>query len=94
MQVLFAQKETSLNLLRLQRAAIEALGATRVAAAVTTLHELLTRTRLVGGVEFDRLRGFAARALAVNNTREARAALDDAKRSKNRAVRLASGGAS
>jgi hypothetical protein len=71
---------------------VETLGATKAVGAVPILNELLTRSKLVGGGDFDRLRGVAARALGVNNTREARAALDEGKRSKNRAVRLASGG--
>lgn len=91
-QALFATKETEANLQRLQRAAVEALGMSKVSAAVPILNDLLTRTKLMGGGDFDRMRSVAARALAVNNTREARAALDDGKRSKNRAVRLACGG--
>jgi hypothetical protein len=91
-QALYALKETEANVQRLQRAAVETLGVTKHAAAVPVLVELLTRTKMMGGGDFDRLRTSAARALAVNNTREARAALDDGKRSKNRAVRLACGG--
>ncbi len=87
-QALFAQKETPTGVFRLQRAAIETLGATRAIDAVPILVELLTRTRLVGGGEFDRMRGFAARALSINNTHEARQALDEGKRSKNKAVRI------
>lgn len=93
-QALFAQKETPANVLRLQRAAIDTLGLTRAVPAVPILNELLTRSRLMGAGEFDKQRGFAARALGVNNTSLARNALDEGKRSKNRAVRLASGGAS
>jgi hypothetical protein len=91
-QTLYATKETDANVQRLQRAAVEALGATKTGAAVPILQELLMRTKLMGGADFDRLRGVAARALTMNNTREARAVLDDGKRSKNRAVRLACGG--
>ncbi|HEY4223396.1 MAG TPA: hypothetical protein VGO62_18690 [Myxococcota bacterium] len=91
-QALNAQKETPASVFRLQRASVEALGACKSTLAVPALQELLLRTRLVGGADLDRMRSFAARALAQNNTREARAVLDDGKSSRNRAVRLACGG--
>lgn len=91
LQALFAMKESEANVQRLQRAAVDALGATRAPNAVPTLFELVTRSKLVGGAEFDRLRTVAARALGVNSTREARSALEEGKRSKNRAVRVACG---
>jgi len=88
---LLATKEDKAALFRLQRTAIEALGATRGAAAVVVLKELLHRTRLVGGADLDRMRPFVARALTINGTREARAVVEDGRSSKSRSVRLACG---
>jgi hypothetical protein len=93
-QALGALKETPQNFFRLQRTAVETLGATRSPAAVPILAELLTRVRLVGGGDWDRMRGIAARALGVNNTREARLVLDEGKRHKQKVVRVACGATS
>jgi hypothetical protein len=90
--VMYAQKEKAENLFKLQRTAVEALGLSKSSLAVPSLAELLTRQKLMGGGDYDRMRPFAARALHINNTREARLVLDDGKRSKIRAVRLACGG--
>lgn len=90
-QVLSAQKEDANGLFRLQRTAIEALGATKSADAVPALEELLLRTRLVGGGDLDRLRPFVGRALSINASREARLVLDNGRRHKSKPVRLACG---
>lgn len=92
-QALSIQKEPE-QLFRLQKAAIETLGNTRSPTAVPVLTEMLTRTRIIGTQDPERYRPIAGRALAVNNTREAREALDEGKRSKQRTVRLASGATS
>lgn len=90
-QVLSAQKENADGLFRLQRTAVEALGATKASAAVPALEELLLRTRLVGGAELDRMRPFVGRALGINASREARLALENGRRHKSKPVRLACG---
>ncbi|MBX7099558.1 MAG: hypothetical protein K1X89_17715 [Myxococcaceae bacterium] len=74
-------------LLHAERAAIEALGATRSEAAVPALENLLTRKKLLGGKRFDLLRPDAARALALNATPAARAVLQAGKTSTHDAVR-------
>ncbi|MDP2344078.1 MAG: hypothetical protein Q8O67_24185 [Deltaproteobacteria bacterium] len=91
-QLLLLTKDDAAGLFRLQRTAIEALGACKSGLAVPALDELLNRTRLVGGGELDRLRPFVGRALGINGTREARACLDNGRRSKSKPVRLACGG--
>lgn len=91
-QMLSMQKDDSANLTRLQRMAVEALGASRTSEAVALLEQLLTRTRLIGGAELDRMRQPAARALVAHGSPEAREVLEAGKTSKNRAVRLACGG--
>ena len=88
---LLATKEDKAALFRLQRTAIEALGATRGAAAVVVLKEFLHRTRLVGGADLDRMRPFVAWVFTSNGTREARAVVEDGRSSKSRSVRLACG---
>ncbi len=91
-QALHAQKLPETLVLKLMRTAVDALGASRAPGAVPVLQELLLRTRVIGGAGFDKMRGPVARALSVNSTPAARAVLDEGKRSKNRAIRLACGG--
>jgi hypothetical protein len=90
--VLSAQKLNATATFSLKKTAVEALGISHAAAAVPILQEHLTRVRVLGGAEFDRLRPFAARALSINNTAEARQALDAGRRSRHAAVRAACGG--
>ncbi len=89
---LSAQKLNPAALFSLKKTAVEALGISHAAAAVPILQEHLTRVRVLGGGEFDKIRPVAARALTINNTIEARQALDAGRRSRHAAVRAACGG--
>jgi hypothetical protein len=88
---LAAQKLSPTDLFTLKKTAIEALGLSHAPEAVPVLVEHLHRIKLIGGGEFDKLRSFAARALVINNTPAARAAIDDGRRSRHAAVRAACG---
>jgi hypothetical protein len=87
-QVLYAQRDGG-SLDRLQRAAVEALGATRNPDAVPALAELLNRTRVIGGANYDRTRAWAAQALSANGTAAARNVLTKGRASRNRSIRSA-----
>jgi hypothetical protein len=88
---LFAQRDDPNDLFELQRTAVEALGASRSPLAVPTLRELLTNASTPGVSGPDPMLAWVGRALQINNTPDARAALEHGKRSKIRAVRVACG---
>lgn len=74
---------------RLQLAAVGALGASKSPLAARPLLDLLTRGKLFSDAATEALRVAAVQALLTNGTDPARAALEEAKGHKKRAVREA-----
>ncbi|HJL43930.1 MAG TPA: hypothetical protein RMG48_21670 [Myxococcales bacterium LLY-WYZ-16_1] len=75
------------NLARLRRAAIGALGLSRVPAAAQALGDLLFSTKLFGSREDEEIRLCAAQALVTNGTDLARQLLRDGSRHRKRTIR-------